>query len=159
MYSLLFLLALIAATCWVRALAAGSRAHTLGFSLAYAAMLYTHNWALFFGAAMAVAGVVLLAAAPPDQSSRLLRTGLLGYGLALVLYLPWVPSLLYQSAHTGTPWASAPALYTLLVAPARLLGAVTLPLLRLAVLSPGAGRHRPSSRSRSSRPSPSPSRG
>src|SRR3954468_6315426 len=53
MYSLLVLLALITAACWLRALAVVGPAHvrrgpTLGFSLAYAAMLYTHNWALFF---------------------------------------------------------------------------------------------------------------
>src|SRR3954447_23077994 len=135
MYSLLVLLALITAGCWLRALAVPAtgvrRAPTLGFSLAYAAMLYTHNWALFFGAAAAVAWVVLLAAAPPDQHARLLRTGLIGYGLALALYLPWLPSLLYQTAHTGTPWASAPALDALLDAPARLLGAVTWPLVFL----------------------------
>src|SRR3954451_5511587 len=119
MYSLLVLLALITAACWVRALAVHApapdrsgraatgvaRAPTLGFSLAYAAMLYTHNWALFFGAAAAVAWVVLLAAASADQRSRLLRTGLIGYGLALALYLPWLPSLLSQAAHTGAPWA------------------------------------------------------
>src|SRR3954447_7710564 len=124
MYSLLVLLALITAACWVRALAVDApapersaraaaavrRGPTLGFSLAYAAMLYTHNWALFFGAAAAGAWVVLIAAAPRDQRSRLLRTGLIGYGVALVLYLPWLPSLLYQIAHTGTPWASAPGL-------------------------------------------------
>src|SRR3954468_8835934 len=78
MYSLLVLLALITAACGLRARAVDapasgraatgvSRAPTVGFSLAYAAMLYTHNWALFFGAAAAVAWVALLAAAPPDQ--------------------------------------------------------------------------------------------
>src|SRR3954453_23926923 len=64
MYSLLVLLALITVGCGLRALAVDlpapdggggavtrvRRAPTLGFSLAYAAMLYTHNWALFFGA-------------------------------------------------------------------------------------------------------------
>src|SRR3954451_21787203 len=54
MYSLLVLLALITVACWLRALAvdvpapgrpatAVRRAPTLGFSLAYAAMLYPHN--------------------------------------------------------------------------------------------------------------------
>src|SRR3954451_3473030 len=145
MYSLLVLLALITVACWLRALAVDvpardtigpaatgvRRAPTLGFSLAYAAMLYTHNWAFFFGAAAAVAWVLLLAAAPPDHRSRLLRTGLIGYGLALALYLPWLPSLLYQTAHTGAPWASAPAPEALLRAPARLLGIVTWPLVLL----------------------------
>src|SRR3954451_16562503 len=62
MYSLLVLLALVTAACWMRALAVEvpapdrtgraatciRRAPTLGFALAYAAMLYTPNWALFF---------------------------------------------------------------------------------------------------------------
>ncbi len=30
------------------------------------------------------------------------------FGAGVVLYLPWVPTLLYQATHTGSPWDSAP---------------------------------------------------
>jgi hypothetical protein len=32
----------------------------------------------------------------------------LGFGLAALLYLPWVPTLLFQAAHTGAPWSRKP---------------------------------------------------
>ena len=35
-------------------------------------------------------------------------TPLLAYGLTGLLYLPWIPILLSQAAHTGAPWAERP---------------------------------------------------
>ena len=51
-----------------------------------------------------------------------MRDGLLGFGGALVLYLPWVPTTLYQAAHTGAPWSDTPSAQPL-------LGSVTTTLL------------------------------
>jgi hypothetical protein len=51
-----------------------------------------------------------------------LRTGLLAYGVAVLLYAPWVPQTLYQAAHTGAPWAKAPSLAALASVPAAMLG-------------------------------------
>ncbi len=80
----------------------------LGLGLLTGALLLTHYWAMWlFGAA----GLALL--------WRLLRTARAGRAVerrntlavlaALVggslLFLPWVPSLVYQSNRTGTPWA------------------------------------------------------
>jgi hypothetical protein len=48
--------------------------------------------------------------------------GLLGFGGALVLYLPWIPTTLYQAAHTGAPWSDRPSLDSLLGVPGQLLG-------------------------------------
>ncbi|MDQ6747165.1 MAG: hypothetical protein M3010_03540, partial [Candidatus Dormibacteraeota bacterium] len=45
-----------------------------------------------------------------DEPRVLLRDGLLAFGAAAVLYLPWLPTLLYQATHTGSPWDSAPGL-------------------------------------------------
>src|SRR3712207_699665 len=71
MYALVALLGLIAAICCVQAFATvppedGSvrRNAALGFALAFAAMLYTHNWAFFFGLATAAAGALVVAQAP-----------------------------------------------------------------------------------------------
>jgi mannosyltransferase len=41
-----------------------------------------------------------------------------------VLYLPWIPTTLYQAAHTGAPWSDAPALDSLLGVPGNLLGRI-----------------------------------
>ena len=51
------------------------RAPAIGFAVAFAAMLYTHNWALFFGAATGLAWLWLLWRADAAERRRLLRTG------------------------------------------------------------------------------------
>ena len=56
------------------------------------------------------------------ERRRLLRTGLIAYGGALLLYAPWIPNTLYQAAHTGAPWANVPTLSVLASAPAKILG-------------------------------------
>ena len=99
-------------------------------------MLYTHNWALFFGAATGVAWLVLLWRAGPAERRRLFRTGLLAYGGAVLLYAPWLPTALYQAAHTGAPWSKAPSLAALASVPARILGEVAEVAVFLAA---GAG--------------------
>jgi mannosyltransferase len=128
MYALVTLLGLISTTCWLLAFAADServrRRPAIGFAVAFAAMLYTHNWALFFGAATGVAWLWLGWRAGGPERMRLLRTGALAYGGALLLYAPWIPNMLYQAAHTGAPWSKAPSLAALASVPARMLGEV-----------------------------------
>jgi mannosyltransferase len=140
MYALLTLLGIVCTTCWLLAFttAAGEarRAPAIGFSVAFAAMLYTHNWALFFGAATGVAWLVLLWRARPSERRRLLRTGLFAYGGAVLLYAPWLPTALYQAGHTGAPWSNTPSLAALATVPARILGEVAEVAVFLAA---GAG--------------------
>jgi mannosyltransferase len=129
MYALVTLLGMISTTCWLQAFTTDAeavrRAPAIGFAVALAAMLYTHNWALFFGAATGVAWLVLIWRARAGQERRrLLHTGLLGYGGAILLYLPWLPTAVYQAAHTGAPWSQSPSLASLVSVPARILGEV-----------------------------------
>jgi mannosyltransferase len=143
MYALLVLLGLVAVACWLQAFAmdppVDGRPRTgaaLGFAAALAGMLYTHNWAIFFALATAAAWLFVAAQAPPGDRRRLVRTALVAYGGALLVYLPWVPTLLYQVAHTGAPWARAPSLAALVSTPARLVGETAEIALFLAA---GAG--------------------
>jgi mannosyltransferase len=103
MYALLALLALVAAAAYGRAFAWRSRGWAAGYAVALAAMLYTHNWALFFGAASGLVWLHQLWRAP--ERRELLVLGAIAFGGALVLYLPWLPTVLYQVAHTGAPWS------------------------------------------------------
>src|SRR3954471_16380813 len=111
MYSLIALLAIPVTACFIRAYALDAesararRPWIAGFSVATAASLYTHNWPIFLTAAAAGAWLVLWGMAPGERRRELVRDGLLGFGGALVLYLPWVPTTLYQAAHTGAPWS------------------------------------------------------
>jgi mannosyltransferase len=140
MYSLVALLGLVSLTCWLQAFTTDAErvrtAPAIGFAVAFAAMLYTHNWALFFGAATGIAWLVLLWRARGDERARLLRTGLIAYGGIVLLYAPWIPNALYQAAHTGAPWSKAPSLAALASVPARMLGEVAEVAVFLAA---GAG--------------------
>ena len=140
MYALLALLGLVALTFWLHAFTTDAEhvrtGHAIGFAVAFAAMLYTHNWALFLGAATGLAWLWLLWRAPPAERRRLLRTGLIAYGGVVLLYAPWIPNTLYQAAHTGAPWSKAPSLSALASVPARILGEVAEVAVFLAA---GAG--------------------
>lgn len=131
MYSLVVLIGTVATATFVGAFALRlGRAWTWGFAASLAALLYIHNWSLFFGAGCGLAWLWLCW---HTRDRTVVREGLFGFGAALLAYAPWIPSLAYQAAHTGAPWAQAPA-------PARLLE-VPLTLLRdvpAAVLLVGA---------------------
>lgn len=106
MYALMALLSLLAATCWLHAFVYGRRAYLIGFAVLQAAMLYTHSWGIFFGVGAALALIPVWRAS--EDRGRVVKDALLAFGGAALLYLPWVPTLLYQATHTGAPWANTP---------------------------------------------------
>jgi hypothetical protein len=108
MYTLVLLLAILATGAFVRAFVLRRRAHVALFAVLLAALLYTHNWALFYAAAAGAAFAVLLAQSRPGERRDLLRDSALAFGGALLLFAPWLPSLAYQAAHTGAPWSVEP---------------------------------------------------
>src|SRR3954447_18502641 len=135
MYSLVVLLGMLATAFFLHAFVYGRRAHRIPLGLTIAALLYTHNWAFFFIAGMLVA--LAFAWHASDDRRALLRDAGLAFGTAFVLYLAWVPSLVFQALHTGAPWATPPSLKTLLHAPDLLLGGAAGTVVLL--LAAGAG--------------------
>ena len=124
MYTLVVLLGMAATVLFLRAYARDDppgKRWPIAFGIVLAAELYTHNWALFFGFALGLAFLTLVWLAPPPERRRRLRDGLLGFGIPALLYLPWLPTLLFQAAHTGAPWSRRPNADNLLEAPHRLL--------------------------------------
>lgn len=113
MYAQLGLLSLIASAAFVHAFVRRHRRHLGVFALALTAALYTHNWALFLGLTAAVAFLVCVACAPPQERRGLWRDGAIGFGIVAILYAPWVPTLLYQAGHTGAPWDTKPVFWSL----------------------------------------------
>jgi hypothetical protein len=140
MYALAALLSLVATAAFVRAFACrsagGTRRWAVVFAVALAALLYTHNWGLFLTAGCGLAWLGLVASTPRAERRPLVVDALIGFGGAALLYLPWLPSMAYQVAHTGAPWSAAPDLQELLAVPGRLLGNVAQLGLLLAA---GAG--------------------
>jgi hypothetical protein len=136
MYALVVVLGVLACGAFLRALVLGRRGWRLPLGLLLAALLYTHNWALFFVAAMGAAWLWLLMVTPAGERRALLRDGLVVFGSTAVLYLPWLPTTIFQAAHTGAPWALKPPAASLPVAFERLLGAEAQYVLLVAA---GAG--------------------
>ena len=101
MYSLVVLLVLLGglAVSWA-ATSAGPRP-VLAVAAAGTALLWTHYWAVHLLAATAL---VCLAGLRRHRAPALRVLG--GLVLAGLLFLPWLPTLRWQSAHTGTPWAN-----------------------------------------------------
>jgi len=109
MYSLVMVLALAGYLIADDALHRPTPLRLVALALAAAGLLYSHYWSMWFLAAAAV-GLLWVArrarwAGRADERRAALRVvGALVAGG--VLFLPWVPSLLYQGAHTGTPWGA-----------------------------------------------------
>jgi mannosyltransferase len=111
MYSLVILLGLVASAAFLHAFAFGRRRYLPVFALTLALLLYTHNWGLFF-AAGTVAALALIAREARDRRA-LLRDAALTYGAVLLLYAPWLPTLVEQARHTGAPWSTTPSPFQL----------------------------------------------
>jgi mannosyltransferase len=143
MYPLVVLLGLLCTGLFASAYVRRRRRHRVAFGIALALTLYTHNWALFLAAGLVVALAVVVRAAPRRERAALVRDGIVGFGLAGALYLPWVPSLLAQVRHTGAPWATRPGLGDLIGVPGALLGGTAAALVVVLAAGAGLARGRP----------------
>jgi mannosyltransferase len=133
MYALVALLGLLSTAAFADAYALRDRRAIPAFSVLTALTVYTHNWGLFLAAGMGVAFLVLWRTAPAAERRTLVRDGLLGFGALVVLYLPWIPTLLFQAAHTGAPWSERPQWDAIISGLYPLVGGVETALL-VAVL-------------------------
>lgn len=108
MYALVVLLSLVVTASFALAFVQRRRRAIPVLSVSVLLAVYTHNWALFLGAACIVAFLVLLWRS--DDRRALLRDGLLAAVPVALLYAPWVPTLLFQAGHTAAPWSQRPDL-------------------------------------------------
>jgi hypothetical protein len=106
MYELMGLLGILATASFVHGFVYRRRKYLIVFTLCQAAMLYTHAWGIFFGLGAAVALIPVWLRS--EDRRGLIRDALLAFGGAVVLFLPWLPNFIYQSSHTGAPWAPPP---------------------------------------------------
>jgi len=106
MYALMLVLSLMATAAFLHVFAYGRRRYLPAFSILLALMLYTHNWGLFLSVGLVCALVPCWYVS--EVRTSFWRDALIGFGVAGVLYLPWVPTLLHQIKHTGAPWLNSP---------------------------------------------------
>lgn len=111
MYSLVVLLTLLVLLAAVRAHDLPSPGRLAGLAIAAGLLSLTHYWALFFLAALWL-GIAALSVR--GREAPRFRRLLVGLSCGGVLFLPWVPSFLFQVRHTGTPWAEPPSLGVLI---------------------------------------------
>ena len=105
MYPLVVVLALIGLVCAVRAVRERAWRDTAGAVAAFAALLYTHDWSVY----LFVATGLVLGLAAWVRRDRQLALGVAGAaGAVVVLWLPWVPTLIDQARNTAAPWAISP---------------------------------------------------
>jgi hypothetical protein len=103
MYSMAMLLVLAGGLALLNLLERPSLGLGLAVALATGALLLTHYYALY---SVAAVGLVLLWYAWRGEDRAAARRALAAVVAGGLLFLPWVPVLLYQSAHTGAPWGS-----------------------------------------------------
>jgi mannosyltransferase len=114
MYELEALLSLVVAWSYVEGILRGRRAWTPVFAVSTALLAYSHNWGLFLCVGLAAATVLVA-----RDRLRLFVVAALGVA---VLYAPWVPTLLFQAAHTGAPWSTRPSFHSLVLSAGAVIG-------------------------------------
>jgi mannosyltransferase len=134
MYSLVVVLSLLASASFVLAFLHGRRGHLIALGAWMTLLFYTHAWGIYLAIAMACAWLVLW------RRGRVAgRDGLLVAGAVLLLYAPWIPTLITQAQQTAAPWSDRPTAMYLLWIPFTIFGEdhrwLATPLLMLAVLA------------------------
>ncbi len=132
MYSLMVVLSLLTSAAFLHVYVYRRRQYLPVFAVLLAAMLYTHSWGIFVTAGILVALVPGYMAVEDRRAFG--RDVLIGFGVAFLLYAPWLPTLLYQTAHTGAPWLNSPRFGVIVQISKGLLsgGTVTVALLLAA---------------------------
>lgn len=103
MYALIALLGLVASLCfWQAIVEGGGRRWLVAYGVCLAAGLYTHYYILFVLAGHA-AFLLWLLITRPDRWTRLLRFGLAS-AVALLVFAPWVPTVVRQVESGGGGW-------------------------------------------------------
>lgn len=108
MYALVALLALMLWLVTTSALERPVWWRLVAIALGTGVLLWTHYWAMWFLAAGMLGTAMHGWRAHRAGERDVVRASMLVLGAAVVgcaTFLPWVPTLLYQGAHTGTPWA------------------------------------------------------
>ena len=107
MYSLVMLLVLVGYLCIDHHRERPRISTAIGVAVTSSLLLWSHYWSIWL---LGAVGIVLLVQAViehrRDDTSR--RNAELGLAVAIVVgaltFVPWLSTMLYQSAHTGTPW-------------------------------------------------------
>ena len=82
-------------------------ARYIGIAIVSAALLYAHYWSLWLLGAVGLTALWKIWRADSREQRRPWWGVVAALVAALIIFSPWLPTMLYQSANTGTPWAKA----------------------------------------------------
>jgi mannosyltransferase len=106
MYSLVMLLSALWLLCLQRCQERPSPTRMAQVAVASGLLALTHYWTFFLmGAGALVLFAAIVLGGPRRRPATLSFVGLC---LGAVLVIPWLPIMLFQLQHTGTPWAQPP---------------------------------------------------
>jgi hypothetical protein len=150
MYSLIALLTVLAFLALDRSLRHPRPGNLVAVAAVTGLLLYTQYWALYLiGTTLVWLAFQAWRGRPQWRSGA--RASLLAVIVGCITFLPWVPTFLYQSRHTGTPWAT-PANFSAMVNAVstfagggtnqgRALGLIFFALAGLGLFGVAASRH------------------
>ena len=104
MYSLVMFLVAWGYLAFARAMEKPTVGRLALVSLVVAGVLYSQNWALYLVAVVGLFVIWLAWRGSTEAVRHAARRVIVAMIVGGILYLPWVPTLKYQLAHTGTPW-------------------------------------------------------
>jgi hypothetical protein len=105
MYALVALLTVLGFLAMQRVLTRPRPGNLVALAVVTSLLLYSHYWSFYL---LGTTFVWLAWQAWRGRPAwrRGARSGMVAMAIGALTFLPWVPTFLYQSAHTGTPWAT-----------------------------------------------------
>jgi uncharacterized membrane protein len=133
MYSLIALLTVLGFLALDRALRAPRAGNLIAVAAVTGLLLYSHYWSIYLLATTMVWLAFQAWRGRPDWR-RGARAALAATVVGCLTFLPWVPTFLFQSEHTGTPWATPASFAAMVNAVASFAGGPTSQGRALALL-------------------------
>jgi len=133
MYSLVALLTVCGFLALDRALRSPRPGNLVAVGAVAGLLLYTHYWSVYLLATVVV-WLAFQAWRGRTEWRRNARAALVAVLVGCLTFLPWLPTFLYQSKHTGTPWATPASFAAMVSAIASFAGGSTSQGRGLALL-------------------------
>jgi mannosyltransferase len=109
MYALVILLTGCGFLALGRAVDKPRPGNLIAVAVVAAALLYTQYWAIYLVAMVGIWLVVsVIRSRRHGQPGDAPWAALIAVAIGCLLFVPWLPTFIYQSKHTGTPWAAPP---------------------------------------------------